>query len=157
MATLYEHTLVMRGFSKAYAMTGWRLGWCAGPTEVIEAMTMLQQYTFVCAPSMAQAAGLTALGTDVSQHVAAYRHKRDMVVDALGETFGLIRPNGAFYAFVPAPAGQTATEFVTEAIGRNVLIIPGNVFSAADTHFRISYAISDEKLARGLDILTAMV
>jgi len=157
MASLYENTLVMRGFSKSYAMTGWRLGWCAGPAGVIEAMTMLQQYSFVCAPSMAQAAGVVALETDVSEHVATYRRKRDMVQGALGESFGLIRPAGAFYAFVPAPLPKTATEFVAEAIGNNVLVIPGSVFSAADTHFRISYATSDEKLARGLEILAGMV
>ncbi|NLF29457.1 MAG: aminotransferase class I/II-fold pyridoxal phosphate-dependent enzyme [Planctomycetes bacterium] len=156
IAPLYPNTLVMRGFSKTYAMTGWRLGWCAGPKHVIEAMTMLQQYSFVCAPSMAQAAGVVALSLDVGPYVEAYRRKRDRVVDALGESFGLIRPGGAFYAFVPAPQGQTATEFVRKAIANNVLIIPGNVFSAADTHFRLSYATSDDKLARGLDILRSL-
>jgi aspartate aminotransferase/aminotransferase len=74
------------------------------------------------------------------------------VADALGETFGLVKPAGAFYAFVPAPGGD-ATAFVTKAIERNVLIIPGNVFSTRDTHFRISYATTDEKLREGLDIL----
>jgi len=153
MAGLYENTLLMRGFSKAYAMTGWRLGWCTGPTNVIEKMTMLQQYSFVCAPSMAQAAGLAALKTDVSAHVADYHRKRDMVADALGGTFGLVRPGGAFYAFVPAPNGKTATEFVTEVIANNLLVIPGNVFSNADTHFRLSYATTDEKLTEGLEVL----
>ncbi len=156
IAPLYDNTLVMRGFSKTYAMTGWRLGWCAGPRHLIEAMTMLQQYSFVCAPSMAQAAGVVALTLDVGDYVTAYRRKRDMVVDALGEPFGLIAPGGAFYAFVPAPAGQTATEFVTKAIAHNVLIIPGNVFSDADTHFRLSYATSDDKLAQGLEILRSL-
>ncbi len=156
MASLYEDTLVMRGFSKSYAMTGWRLGWCAGPGGVIDAMTTLQQYSFVCAPSMAQIAGVVALQTDVSQYVDAYRRKRDMVFDVLGPKLGLIKPGGAFYAFVPAPESTTATEFVTEAISKNVLIIPGKVFSDRDTHFRISYATDDEKLARGLEILSDM-
>ena len=156
MAGLYEHTLLMRGFSKTYAMTGWRLGWCTGPANVLEKMTMLQQYSFVCAPSMAQAAGIVALGLDVSTFLADYRRKRDMVFAALGEPFGLVKPGGAFYAFVPAPKGQTATEFVTKAIKNNVLVIPGNVFSTQDTHFRLSYATSDEKLARGLEILVKL-
>ena len=156
MASIYENTLLMRGFSKSYAMTGWRIGWCTGPREIIEKMTMLQQYSFVCAPSMAQAAAIPALQADMSAEVAAYRRKRDMVFDALGETFGLIRPAGAFYAFVPAPGGD-ATAFVTRAIENNVLIIPGNVFSRKDTHFRLSYATSDEQLARGLDILVGLV
>ncbi len=155
MAEVYENTLLMRGFSKSYAMTGWRMGWCTGPRAILEKMTMLQQYSFVCAPSMAQAAGVRALDVDMSEQVAAYRRKRDMVQEKLGETFGLIRPGGAFYAFVPAP-GDDATAFVEQAIANNVLIIPGSVFSDRDTHFRISYATSDEKLAEGLDILVKL-
>ncbi len=156
MAGLYEHTLLMRGFSKTYAMTGWRLGWATGPANILEKMTMLQQYSFVCAPSMAQVAGVVAMDVDVSNYVADYRKKRDMVFAALEKPFGLVKPGGAFYAFVPAPKGQTSTEFVTKAIKNNVLIIPGNVFSAQDTHFRLSYATTDEKLARGLEILVKL-
>lgn len=152
VASFYENTLLMRGFSKSYGMTGWRMGWCTGPARIIEKMTMLQQYSFVCAPSMAQAASVTALDTDMSAQAAAYARKRDMVYDALGDKFGLVKPGGAFYAFVPAPGGD-ATAFVEKAIANNVLIIPGKVFSSRDTHFRISYATSDEKLARGLEIL----
>ncbi len=152
MASFYDNTLLMRGFSKSYAMTGWRMGWCCGPRSIIEKMTMLQQYSFVCAPSMAQAAGIVALHADMSAEAAAYKKKRDIVRDMLGEKFGLVTPGGAFYAFVAAPGGD-ATAFVTEAIANNVLIIPGNVFSARDTHFRISYATSDEKLREGLEIL----
>jgi len=155
MASIYENTLLMRGFSKSYAMTGWRMGWCTGPDEIIEKMTVLQQYSFVCAPSMAQAAGAEALATDMSAQVTEYKRKRDMVVEALGEKFGMVTPAGAFYAFVPAPGGN-ATEFVKKAIENNVLIIPGSVFSTRDTHFRISYATSDEKLAQGLDILASL-
>jgi aspartate aminotransferase/aminotransferase len=155
MVSVYDNTLLLRGFSKSYAMTGWRIGWCTGPRSIIEKMTMLQQYSFVCAPSMAQEAAVAALGTDMSAAVAAYRRKRDMVHQALGETFGLVKPQGAFYAFVPAPGGE-ATAFVTKAIASNVLVIPGNVFSARDTHFRLSYATSDRKLQEGLEILTKL-
>ncbi|MFP3936779.1 MAG: pyridoxal phosphate-dependent aminotransferase [Phycisphaerae bacterium] len=152
MASVYDNTLLLRGFSKSHAMTGWRLGWATGPKPIIEQMTMLQQYSFVCAPSMAQAGGVKAMETDISDHVADYRRKRDLVQDALGDTFGLIKPAGAFYAFVPAPGGE-ATAFVEKAIANNVLIIPGNVFSSRDTHFRISYATDDKKLRKGLEIL----
>ncbi|HAU36965.1 MAG TPA: aspartate aminotransferase [Phycisphaerales bacterium] len=155
MAGLYENTLLMRGFSKSHAMTGWRVGWCTGPHAILEKMTMLQQYSFVCAPSMAQAAALVAMKTDMSAFVAEYRRKRDRVADALGKTFGLVRQAGAFYAFVPAPGGD-ATAFVTRAIENNVLIIPGNVFSARNTHFRLSYATDDDKLAKGLEILVRL-
>lgn len=152
MASVYNNTLLLRGFSKSHAMTGWRLGWAAGPKPVIEQMTMLQQYSFVCAPSMAQAGGVKAMSTDISAHVADYRRKRDMVQEMLGEKFGLITPAGAFYAFIPAPGGE-ATPFVEKAIANNVLIIPGNVFSLKDTHFRISYATDDDQLRKGLEIL----
>lgn len=156
IASFYDDTLILRGFSKSYAMTGWRLGWCVGPAEIIEKMTMLQQYSFVCAPSPAQVAGVAALKCDMSEQVAQYRRKRDMVYQALAEPFGLIKPAGAFYAFVPAPKGMSGTEFVSLAIENNVLIIPGNVFSQKDTHFRLSYATSDEKLQEGLEILTKL-
>ena len=153
LAGIYEHTLLMRGFSKSYAMTGWRMGYCTGPHNVIDKMTMLQQYSFVCAPSMAQHAAVVALQTDMSAEVAAYKRKRDMVYEALGDTLGLVKPGGAFYAFVPAPEGMTGTDFVHKAIENKVLVIPGNVFSDRDTHFRISYATNDDKLAQGLEIL----
>ena len=153
MVSHHDNTLLLRGFSKSYGMPGWRLGWCTGPAAIIDKMTVLQQYSFVCAPSISQAAGAVALGCDMSEHVAAYRRKRDMVQKALGPAFGLVRPEGAFYAFVPAPNGLTGTQFVEKAIAANVLVIPGNVFSDRDTHFRISYATSDEKLAQGLQIL----
>jgi aspartate aminotransferase/aminotransferase len=155
MVSHYDNTLLLRGLSKSYAMTGWRVGWCTGPKAIIEKMTMLQQYSFVCAPSMAQAAAVVALKTDMSAQAAAYRRKRDRVQAALGEAFGLVKPQGAFYAFVPAPGGD-ATAFVTQAIEHNVLIIPGNVFSARDTHFRLSYATSDAKLQQGLDVLCTL-
>ena len=156
MAGLYENTLLLRGFGKTYGMTGWRMGWCTGPKPLLDKMTMLQQYSFVCAPSMAQAGALAAMKTDPSAHVAAYRKKRDLVFNALGPAFGLLKPQGAFYAFCPAPQGQSGTEFCAKAIQNNVLVIPGGVFSTQDTHFRISYATSDEKLARGMEILTRL-
>ena len=89
----------------------------------------------------------------MTNYVEAYRRKRDLVYGKLSKKFEVVKPQGAFYIFPKAPNGMTASEFCTKAIERNVLIIPGNVFSAADTHFRISYATTDEKLAKGCDIL----
>jgi len=155
IARFYENTLLMRGFSKSYAMTGWRMGYVTGPKPIIEKMTMLQQYSFVCAPSMAQTAGIEALKTDMSREVAAYKKKRDLVYEALGPTLGLVKPEGAFYAFCPAPGGD-ATAFCAKAVEHNVLIIPGNVFSSQDTHFRISYATTDAKLMQGMEILVKL-
>jgi aspartate aminotransferase/aminotransferase len=155
IAKFYENTMLMRGFSKSFGMPGWRMGWCTGPDAILDRMKTLQQWTFVCAPSMAQAAGVVAMATDMSDYVDAYRAKRDMVAAALCDRFGWIKQSGAFYAFVPAPGGD-ATEFVTKAIANNVLVIPGSVFSSRDTHFRISYAAEDDKLAQGLEILVGL-
>jgi len=147
-----EDVLVVDGFSKAHGMTGWRLGYAHGPARLIQEMAKLQQFSYVCAPSVVQKAGVVALDQDLAPRVEAYRKKRDAVVAALGGLYDLPAPGGAFYAFPRAPWG-TATEFVAEAIRRNLLIIPGNVFSRRDTHFRISYAVADTTLARGLDVL----
>jgi aspartate aminotransferase len=155
IAHYYDKTLVLRGFSKTYAMTGWRLGYAAaneGLSELIEEMTKIQQYTFVCAPTPFQQAAIAAIDCDVSGYVTAYKKKRDMIYEGLKDKFDLSRPSGAFYAFVKAP-GKSGTEFVNEAIKHNVLIIPGSVFSQKDTHFRISYATSDDKIQQGIEIL----
>ena len=87
--------------------------------------------------------------------VREYQVRRDLLVNGLNSIPGITcqKPQGAFYIFPKAPKGMTASEFCTKAIERNVLIIPGNVFSAADTHFRISYATTDEKIAQGCEIL----
>ncbi|HEY8667961.1 MAG TPA: aminotransferase class I/II-fold pyridoxal phosphate-dependent enzyme [Tepidisphaeraceae bacterium] len=152
-ARTYEKTILLRGFSKSHAMTGWRLGYAAGPDEIIAQMTKLQQYTFVCAPSPLQYAALKAMDISMAEAVEAYRKKRDIVYQELGKRFELVKPEGAFYIFPKAPKGMTASAFVAKAIESNVLTIPGNVFSERDTHFRISYATTDEKLMQGCEIL----
>jgi aspartate aminotransferase/aminotransferase len=119
-------------------------------------MAKIQQYTFVCAPTPFQKAAIAALDYDVSEFIDEYRRKRDLIYEGLKEKFEVVRPGGAFYAFVKAPGGK-GTEFVEKAIKNNVLIIPGNVFSEQDTHFRISYATSDEKIQQGIEILCRLV
>lgn len=149
-----DRTLLLRGFGKSYGMTGWRLGYAAGPKFLIDEMTKLQQYTFVCAPSMVQYAGLAALDADISGHVDDYRRKRDLAVKHLAPAFEFASPGGGFYVFPKVPGRfANATEFATKAIEKNVLIIPGGVFSERDTHFRLSYATSDEKIVKGCGIL----
>ncbi|MCX5638610.1 MAG: aminotransferase class I/II-fold pyridoxal phosphate-dependent enzyme [Planctomycetota bacterium] len=158
VADCYEKTLLLRGFGKSYAMTGWRLGYVAAHESlryVVEEMTKIQQYTFVCAPTPFQKAAIAALDYPTSDFVDAYRKKRDILYEGLKDKFELVKPGGAFYAFVRAPEGS-ATEFVEKAIENKVLIIPGNVFSERDTHFRISYATSDEKIRQGVEILRGL-
>ncbi len=151
-AEFNEDVLVFDGFSKAYGMTGWRLGFAHGPRRIIEEMITLQQFSFVCAPSIVQHAGVAAWDYDVSAIVANYRCKRDRIYAGLKDRFELQKPGGAFYAFAKAPWG-TGSEFVAEAIRNQLLIIPGNVFSRRDTHFRLSYAANEQTIDRGIEIL----
>jgi aspartate/methionine/tyrosine aminotransferase len=157
-ASYSPNVLLLRGFSKTYGMTGWRLGYAVGPARIVEEMTKLQQYSFVCAPSMAQMAGVVALDTDMRSYVEQYRGKRGHVVERLRGVFELTTPGGAFYAFpkVPERLGLTASQFVEKAVERGLLIIPGGVFSQRDTHFRISYACDEKMLDRGLDVLVEL-
>jgi aspartate aminotransferase/aminotransferase len=145
----------MNGFSKWPAMTGWRLSYCIGPEPLIAEMTKLQQFSFVCAPSMAQHAGLVALREPPEPYVKAYRRKRNMVHEGLKDQFELHMPMGAFYAFPRAP-GADGEAFCRKALDRNLLIIPGSVFSEQNTHFRISFAASDETIEEGVEILNSM-
>jgi aspartate/methionine/tyrosine aminotransferase len=152
-----ERTLLLRGFGKSYGMTGLRMGYAAGPTDLIEEMAKLQQYTYVCAPHPVQYGALEAMDTDVSAYVDAYREKRDLVCQELKGAFEFVKPSGGFYVFPKAPSVfPSATAFVEEAIRRNVLIIPGEVFSERDTHFRVSYAAPNEKILRGCEILRTL-
>jgi len=147
-----EDTLVFDGFSKAYGMTGWRLGFCHGPRRLIEEMIKLQQFTYVCAPSIVQHAGVAAWDYDTSGIVGDYQQKRDRLVAGLTGLYEMVHPGGAFYLFPKVPWG-TGSDFVAEAIGNNLLVIPGGTFSKHDTHFRISFAASDVTLDRGIAIL----
>jgi aspartate aminotransferase/aminotransferase len=149
-----DETLVVDGFSKTFGMTGWRLGFAHGPSRLIQEMAKLQQFSFVCPPAPLQRAVLEAHELDLTGQIASYRRKRDRVIEALAGDYELARPGGAFYAFPRIPRGfDTASEFVKAALARNLIVIPGNVFSTRDTHFRISYAVDDNTLERGLEVL----
>jgi aspartate aminotransferase len=151
-ATFNDRTLVIDGFSKSHGMTGWRLGYVHGPSEIIETMTKLQQYTFVCAPQPVQWAGALAMDVPMDASLAAYRRKRDLIYNGLVDKYEVTKPGGAFYIFPKSPRGS-GSEFVTRAIENNVLVIPGSIFSRRDTHFRISYAASDDTIHRGIEAL----
>ena len=150
-----DQTIVIDGFSKSHAMTGWRVGFTHGPAEVIDTMVKLQQYSFVCAPQPAQWAGITALDVETAGYARDYMQKRDRLLAGLSEHFEIARPGGAFYVFPKAPVG-TGEEFVTRCIERGLLVIPGSIFSERNTHFRISYAAADETIERGIEILRAL-
>jgi aspartate/methionine/tyrosine aminotransferase len=151
-----DKTIVIDGFSKSHSMTGHRIGYAHGPEYIMQQMIKLQQFTFVCAPHPVQWAAVEAWKYDISQYVKEYKQKRDFMLSELGDDYDIRGPGGAFYMLIKAPWG-TATEFVTEAINNNLLIIPGNVFSSKDTHFRLSYAAKEETLQKGVEILMKIV
>ncbi|MBE6428999.1 MAG: aminotransferase class I/II-fold pyridoxal phosphate-dependent enzyme [Planctomycetaceae bacterium] len=156
-AKFSKNVIVLDGYSKCYGVPGWRLGFAHGPSEIIQQMLKFQQYTFVCAPSALQYGIIAALDTDMEPLLNAYRRKRDLVYDGLKDHFEIVKSEGAFYSFPKAPP-PSAAEFVNKAIlERELLVIPGNVFSSQDSHFRISFAASDETIAKGVEILVDMV
>jgi aspartate aminotransferase/aminotransferase len=153
--TWNEQTIVVDGFSKSYGVTGWRLGWMHGPSALIDKLTMLQQYTFVCAPHPLQWAALAAMEIDMTPQISEYGVRRGLMVAGLRDAGYEVAPTGgAFYVFPKVPEeGGTGTEFVARAIENELLVIPGKIFSERDTHFRISYAATVETIERGLDVL----
>ncbi|MCX6640296.1 MAG: pyridoxal phosphate-dependent aminotransferase [bacterium] len=150
--------LLLGGFSKTYAMTGWRLGYAAGPSWLIQRMCTLQQYSFTSANSSAQYACLKAFSCDISSHIANLETRRDFIYNALRELgFNPTRPEGAFYIFTPVPSGYTSQTFIEACIEKELFMIPGDAFSEHNTHFRISFAASWDHLKRGVEVLRTMV
>lgn len=154
-AAFHPDVLVVDGYGKTYGMTGWRMGFAHGPKPLIDQMIKLQQFTFVCAPSMAQHAVLAALDYDASSIVAEYRRKRDRLCAGLKGRYEFVTPGGAFYLYPKAPGGD-GVAFVERAIQHELLIIPGTTFSRQNTHIRISYAATDETIDRGIEILNRL-
>ncbi len=111
-------------------------------------MIKLQQFTYVCAPTPVQHAALETIDLDTEPVRLAYRKKRDLACGILSEAMAFTAPEGAFYVFPEAPGGS-GLGFVKRAIEENVLVIPGNVFSERDSHFRLSFAADDEVIERG--------
>ena len=148
-----ESVVVIDGFSKSHAMTGWRVGWVHGPKPVVDACTMLQQYTFVCAPQVGQWAALAALDSPMEVPLAECRRKRDRLMAGLEKHYRFVQPGGAFYLYPEAPGGS-GRAFAERAVEQEkLLVVPGSVFGKADTHFRIAYTVTDQMLDRGIAAL----
>ncbi len=156
LGQLYDKTVTFGGFSKTWAMTGWRLGYVAGPSEIIQCMVTMQQYAFSSVTSFAQKAALTALDCDMDERIGQYRKKRDLVYNGLKDKYNVVEPKGAFFIFPEVP-GSSSMDFVEKALENNLFVIPGSVFSARDSHVRISFASSEENLAKGIEILRKLV
>lgn len=153
MPNMRERTIVINGFSKGFAMTGWRLGFVCAPRVWSEAMLKIHQYAMMCAPSMSQFAALEALKNgmqDVEDMRNSYRARRNYIVHSFNE-LGLEchTPGGAFYAFPSIEStGLTSEQFAEKLlIEEKVAVVPGNVFgSSGEGHVRASYASSLEQL-----------
>jgi len=157
-----ERTVVLNGFSKAYAMTGLRLGYAAGPPEAIAAMTKIHQYVMLSAPTTAQYAAIEAIEScrdDVAEMREQYDRRRRFVLARLEEMgIDCFEARGAFYAFPEAPGGDGeafAEELLREA---GVAVVPGSVFGEAGRgHLRLSYATGLEELRGAMDRLEAFL
>jgi aminotransferase len=152
-----ERTILLNGFSKSYAMTGWRLGYAAAPSEIVEAIMKVHQYGLLCAPTMAQYAAIEALDhgePDVQAMLAEYARRRQMFVEGLTR-IGLScpRPQGAFYAFPSIRStGLTSDQFAELLLFQEkVACVPGSAFGpSGEGHVRMCYATGYEKLEEAL-------
>jgi aminotransferase len=153
------NTVLLSGFSKEYAMTGWRIGYAAAPAEIIAAMTKIHQYTMMCAPTMSQVAALEALksGEDMAADmVKDYNRRRNVIVKGFNDIgLSCFEPRGAFYAFPSVKCtGMTSEEFANALLTEEkVAVVPGNAFGeCGEGYVRCCYATSlsdiEEALSR---------
>ena len=163
ISKLKDRTLTMNGVSKSYAMTGWRIGYAAGPKDIIKAIGKIQSQSTSNPSSISQAAAVEALNGNqdfIQQRADAFKERRDFVVSSLNDIKGIncLTPNGAFYVF-PSCKGllnkktklKTDTEFVQKLLEKsNVAVVQGSAFGL-DGYFRISYATSMENLKKAMD------
>jgi aminotransferase len=153
-----NRTILISGFSKAFAMTGWRIGYAAGPEDIIQAMTRIHQYTMLCAPIMGQWAAVEALRNGrkaKDKMVQSYQQRRNYIIKAFHD-IGLDchLPEGAFYAFPSIRStGLTSDQFVEQLIKESrVAVVPGHVFGqGGEGHIRCSYATSIDNLEKAVD------
>jgi aminotransferase len=152
-----ERTIYLNGFSKSHAMTGWRLGYIAGPEVLISTMLKIHQYTALCAPSISQYAAIEAIekaDRDVERMRQEYLKRRNLIVSELND-IGLkcVNPNGAFYVFPDiSSTGKTSREFALGLLkAEKVAVVPGGVFGkSGEGHIRCSYANSMDDIKEAL-------
>jgi aminotransferase len=153
-----EKTILLGGFSKAYAMTGWRVGYALAPAEIITAMTKIHQYTIMSAPTMSQVAAIEALKTgepDVTEMVEDYNHRRLVIVKGFSDIgLSCFEPKGAFYAFPSiACTGLTSEEFSEKLLTEEkVAVVPGSAFGkCGEGYVRCCYATSLSDIQEALN------
>lgn len=163
-----ERTVLINGFSKAFAMTGWRVGFVCAPPEIDAAMLKIHQYVMLCAPRMSQHAAVYALKEGFADHFSvveemreSYNRRRRFMVNSLNE-MGLtcFEPKGAFYVFPSVEkTGMTGEEFANRLLQEElVAVVPGSAFGACGTHYlRCSYATGMEQLTEAMDRIAAFL
>jgi len=158
-----ERTVVFNGFSKAYAMTGTRLGYALGPSEAVGAMNRIHQYTMLSAPTTAQYMAIDALrrcGDDVEEMRSAYNRRRNLVLSRLDEIgMDCFEAKGAFYVFPEVPDGEDDDEFAEGLLEEEeVAAVPGSVFGeGGEGHLRMSYATGTDELKEAMDRIERFV
>ncbi len=152
-----ENTIFLNGFSKAYAMTGWRIGYAAGPQEIIAAMTKVHQYTIMCVPIMAQIAAIEALQSGEAasnEMVQDYNRRRLLMLKGLGDIgLSCFEPKGAFYAFPSIKStGMTSEEFAEKLLTEEkVAVVPGTAFGqCGEGYVRCCYATATSEIEEAL-------
>ncbi len=160
---VFQRTILVDGFSKAYAMTGWRMGYLAGPVEVVEAAGRLQDHSTSNPTSISQKAALAALTSDpffLRQMVEEFRKRRDLLMERLKNIpkLSAVQPEGAFYSFIDISAtGLTSTQFSERLLQEAwVALVPGAAFGW-DTHVRVSFATGIDQLKEGMDRIEKFV
>ncbi|MBO4385741.1 MAG: aminotransferase class I/II-fold pyridoxal phosphate-dependent enzyme, partial [Treponema sp.] len=159
-----DYTIVLNGFSKSFAMTGWRIGYIAAPEDVCEQIIKLHGYNTICAPIMSQYAALEGLKngwSEVEKMRVSYQQRRNLMVKAFNDMgLPVPEPKGAFYLFPDITStGLTSEQFALQVFEKlNVAVVPGNVFGAGgEGHIRCCYATSVDKIKTALDKISGFV
>ncbi len=153
IGSIYPNTITMNGFSKEYAMTGWRLGYIVGPQVIIQAINQLQQYVVMSSSSIAQHAGLAAM-QHRPQILSKYKQKRDLLVNELKNMgYEVHGAQGAFYIFLKTPHDLTDIEFADRASDHGLILVPGRAFSKLHGFVRLSYGTNIQTLERAIRVL----
>ena len=151
-AEIYNKTIIVDGFSKSKGMTGWRIGFVAGPKNIIDAVEKVQQFTSVCAPAPFQYAAVSALNEPLSPDILMqYKKRRDILFEGIKNDYFIVKPEGAFYIFIKTPI--LADVFVNLLLKKGLAVVSGEAFGHYKNFVRISYAVSDKEIIRIVCIL----
>lgn len=151
-AEIYDQTIIVDGLSKSKGMSGWRIGFVAGPKNIIDAVEKLQQFTSVCAPAPLQQAAILAFSDPLARsYLEKYKQKRNLLIAGISDKYQVVIPAGAFYLFLKTPISADA--FAVILAKKGLAVVPGRAFGNYKNFIRISYAVSDEEIVQMIKIL----